>query len=215
MKLKFTALLLFSLLSGHIASQNVTETFSTMGNVYVQYGKMYFHQITKTGLDTLPALSKDRQFLIYLRYQKNNGIRLSQIIRYDLRTSAEEVLVQASEDNPDVSTSISYANSDNYHFSCLGDITNIKLSPDNERIYFETSAWTVSNAIHYYVISTGQIHFFHSGDLNKIYPNGMLNIQTTDLAYDKKGNSARYVQYWLYDSDGKKIKPLSKRIFLN
>lgn len=213
MKLKFTTLLLFSLLSGHIASQNVTETFSTMGNVYVQYGKTYFHQITKTGLDTLPALSKDRHFLIYLRNQQSNGVNLSQIIRYDLRTSTEEVLVQASEGNPDVSTYISYANSDNYPFSCLGEIMNMKLSPDNERIYFETTAWTVSDAIHYYDISTGQIYFFHSGDLNKIYPNGMLNITTTSLAFDKKGNSGRYTQQWLYDSNGKKIKPLSKKVF--
>lgn len=213
MKLEFTTLLLFSLLSGHIASQNVTEAFSYKGNIYAQDGKIYFHQVTKSGLDTLPSLSKDRHFLIYLRHQQSGEINLTQIIRYDLRTSTEEVLVQASEDNPNVSTSISYANSDNYPFSCLGDIMNMKLSPDNERIYFETTAWTVSHAIHYYVISTGQIYFFHSGDLNEIYPNGMLNIQTTDLAFDKKGNSARYVQYWLYDSDGKKIKPLSKRIF--
>jgi len=40
-----------------------------------------------------------------------------------------------------------------------------------------------------------------------------LKIRLAPLAIDKKGNSARYTQYWLYDANGRKIKPLSKRIF--
>jgi len=211
MKLRKSTLFLFCLLSWQVYSQNVTETFSSRGNVYVQYGKMYFHQITKSGLDTLPILSKNKKFLIYLRCSYNNDINLSQIIRYDLKTSKEKILIQSAEDHPEVSTPISYAKSYEYYFSCLGDISNILLSPDNKRIYFEASAWAVSDAIHYYVFSTGKIYFYHSGDLIKIYPDGMLKIRLAPLAYDKKGNSYRYLQDWLFDKNGEQIRPLSKK----
>jgi len=211
MKLRITTLVLISIMLGQIYSQKVTETFLSNGNVYVQYGKEYFHQITKLKLDSLPILSRNHKYLIYLRKRQQQEIYLTQIIRYDLNTSTEKTLIQSAEDHPEVSTPISYADSRDYPFSCLGGIENIKLSPDNERIYFETSAWVVAGAVHYYDISTGKIYFFHSGSLNKIYPNGTVSIQMTDIATDKKGNSGRYWQDWLYDKNGVKIKALSKK----
>lgn len=213
MKLRLSTLFVFCLIAWQIASQEVTESFLSKGNVYVQYGKTYFYQITKLGVDTLPILSKNRQFLIYLRDQKKNGVYLSQIIRYDFSTSTEKVLVQTCEENLILSSPIAYANSYDYPFPGLGGIMDIKLSPDDKRIYFETTAWTVAYAVHYYVISTGKIHFFHSGSLNGIYPNGMLDIETTGIESDNDSTSCRYWQDWLFDTDGKRIKALGKKYY--
>ena len=213
MKLRITTLVLISIMLGQIYSQKETETFLSNGNVYVQYGKEYFHQITKLKLDTLPILSKNHTFLIYLRHRQQQEIYVTQIVRYDLKSSTEKILIQSAEDHPEVSTPISYADSREYPFSCLGGIENIKLSPDNERIYFETSAWVVAGAVHYYNISTGEIQFFHSGELKKVYTNGNVCIQTTDIEYSKNGNSCRYFQDILYDMHGKRIKALRKRLY--
>lgn len=207
MKLRITTLFLICLISRSLVSQNSTETYVRKGNVYVKT----VTKITQLGLDTLAVLTKDKQSIIYLRHLQQQEIYLTQIIRYDLKSSTEKILIQSAEDHPEVSTPISYADSREYPFSCLGGIENIKLSPDNDRIYFETSAWVVAGAVHYYDISTGKIYFFHSGSLNKVYPNGTVSIQMTDIATDKKGNSGRYLQDWLYDKNGVKIKALSKK----
>ena len=209
MKLKHSTIILFLLVSFYMVSQKVIETYIRKGNVYVKT----VTKITNLGLDTFAILTKDKQSIIYLRHLQQQEIYQTQIVCYDLNTSTETVLVQSSENNPDISTPITYANSDNYPFSCLGEITNIKLSPDNDRIYFVATAWTVSSGIHYYEISTGKIYFFNSGWINKIYADGTLSIQITGLATDKNGNSGRYLQDWLYDMNGVEIKPLSKRKF--
>ena len=201
-------MLLFMLLSWHAASQKVTATFLSKGNVYLKYGKKTSHPITKLGIDTLPILSQNKKFVLFLRHlPKQEG--LTQIIRYDLTTAAETILVSACTEKPSVCTPISYANTDYYDFPCLGCIENVFLSPNNQRIYFGAEAWVVSAAIHYYDMTTGKVHFFSDGSINRIFSNGMLEIQTTG----NDGNG-RYWQNFLFDTHGNKIRPaLGKKTY--
>ena len=200
MKSKISIVIIVLLLSVPVISQHISGVFQSHGNVYLQFGKSSFTPITKGKMDTLPKLSNNKKYVIFLRVLAKN--HTSQIIRYDIATSTESVLVQANTDHPEVCTPISYANSDDYPFPCLGSISNIELSPHNKRIYFETDAWAVSAAIHYYDITTSKIHFFHSGSINRIFSNGMLDVQIT-------GNDGhgRYWQNFLFDTNGRKIRP--------
>ncbi|MEI6754139.1 MAG: hypothetical protein WCK78_13355 [Paludibacter sp.] len=202
MKLKTAAIILLLLVSVLIFSQKVTKTFLRKGNVYVQAGKSSFSQITKSGFDTLPILSNDKKFVIFLRHLPEKYDYVTQIVSFDIATATETVLVRACTDNPHVSSPISYADTRNYPFSCLGSIEKIFFSPNNQRIYFQAEAWTVSAAIHYYDMATKKIHFFSDGSISRIFSNGMLDIEIT-------GNEGhgRYWQHFLFDTNGKKITP--------
>ncbi|MEI8087129.1 MAG: hypothetical protein WCG93_13045 [Paludibacter sp.] len=202
MKPKSIILLYCCMFSMHATSQKVTKTILRKGNVYVQSGKNSFSQISKLGCDTLPILSNDKKFVIFLRHLPEKYDYVTQIVRVDIATTTETVLVRACTDNPRVSTPISYANSFNYPFSCLGSIEKIFLSPNNQRIYFQAEAWTVSAAIHYYDMATTKIHFFSSGSISCVFSNGMLDIEITG----NEGNG-RYWQHFLFDTNGKKITP--------
>jgi len=219
----------------HLASQKVINTYIQNKNVYIKFDNGRSSKITNLSSDTLAILSNNKGFVIYLRtkfikynkdenkYRKEINVPVDQIIYYDLHTSKERIIIQTvdndllsesiSNDFPELNSKISYANSKKYNFSNLGTIYKIFISPDNTRIYFETSAWTVSYAIHYYVISTKNIYFYSAGSINKILKNGNLSISITGLESDINGNSGRYEQDWLYDKDGKEIKPLTKKKF--
>jgi hypothetical protein len=202
MKSKSIILLLFCLLIWPATAQKVSKTFLSKGNVYIQSAKKSISQITKLGLDNLPVLSNDKKFVIFLRQLPEKYVYVSQIIRFDIATATETVLVRACTENPRMSTPISYAYSYNYPFSSLGNIEKIFLSPNNQRIYFQAAAWTVSAAIHYYDMSTMKVHFFYSGNISQIFSNGMLDIEITGI----DGNG-RYWQHFLFDTNGKKIMP--------
>jgi hypothetical protein len=207
MKTKYLFVITVLLLSAYVKSQHISGVFQSHGNVYLQFGKSSFSSITKGKMDTLPKLSNNKKYVLFLRVLPKN--HTSQIIRYDIATSTESVMVQANTDYPEVCTPISYANSDDYPFPCLGSISNIELSPDDKRIYFETDAWAVSAAIHYYSFTTKKIQFFHSGSINRIFSNGMVDVQTTG----NDGNG-RYWQSYLFDINGKKIRPaLGKKTY--
>lgn len=202
MRLKLAAIFLLLLVSVYLFSQKVTKTFLRKGNVYVQNGSNSFSQITKLGFDTLPILSHNKKFVIFLRSLPKQYDYVTQIVRFDFAIATETVLVKACTDNPRLSTPIAYADTHNYPFSCLGSIENIFISPNNQRIYFQAEAWTVSAAIHYYDMVTTKIHFFSNGSISRIFSNGMLDIEITG----NEGNG-RYWQHFLFDTNGKKITP--------
>jgi hypothetical protein len=209
MKPRNSLISLLCLISLGLASQEITGTFVSKGNVYIKS----VTKVTYLGSDTLATLSKNKQFIIYLRYIQKEEKYFSQIVQYNCATTIEKVLVQASENNQTESSAIQYANSDNYPFPSLGEIKTIQLSPLQDRIYFETTAWAVASAVHYYDITTRKIYFFHSGSLNKVYPSGAVSIQMTDIENQKDGTTCRFWQNWLYDTNGKKIKALGNKCY--
>ncbi|MFZ4454628.1 MAG: hypothetical protein ACOYOT_00245 [Bacteroidales bacterium] len=190
------------------SSKKITNAFVCDRNIFLQDDEHHLIQITKAKMDTMPLISKSKKFMIYLRYRKS--LYLSQIIRYDFATKKETILVEASENNSAISTPISYARSYDYPFNCLGEIEKIMLSPNEDRIYFQATAWVVSAAIHYYSFSKKNIYFFHAGDLRDIRSNGSVEVQVT-FSQCTKGSWCRYWQDCLFDVNGKKIKNLGRK----
>jgi hypothetical protein len=195
----------------------VTKTFIKTGNIFIQYDNADTRQITFKGLDSQAFLSNDKKFALFIRTIKNlkepeegeEIIEESKIMLYTFSASAEKLLVQGCKSDGTGSTPISYSESEEYPFSGLCNIANFQLSPDGMRVYFETSAWTVSNAIHYCYIPTGKIALVGAGRLNQILPNGNLNITITGTAQEK----GRYTQDWLFDKNGTEIEPIGEQQF--
>ncbi len=198
-------------------SQEVTKTFIKSGNIFLQYDNADTHQITFKGLDSHSMLSSDKKYLIFIRTIRNQEepeegveyIEESKIVQFTIATSSEKVLVQGCKSDGSGSSVISYAESDQYPFSGLCNITNVMLSPDGQRVYFETDAWTTSHAIHYCFVPTGKIALFGSGSLNEILPNGDINVGITAI----EPNKGRYTQNWLFDKNGNEIKAIGVKEF--
>lgn len=205
------------LITSLLSSQEVTKAFLKNGNIYLQYDNADSRQITFKGIDSQATLSNDKKFVVFKRTIKNANepeegeevIEDTKIIKYDFSTSVEKVLVQGCRSDGTGSSIISYADSDEYPFSGLCNITNVQLSPDGQRVYFETSAWTVSHAIHYCYIPTAKIAFFSAGTLISIQANGNLSISITGI----EQNKGRYTQTWLYDKSGLPIEAIGEKLF--
>lgn len=215
--MKKLLIICFCLIAFQSKSQLITKTFEKKGNIYIQYDNAETKQLTSKGIDSQPILSSDKSFVIYLRTIKNTSkveegdevIDETKIIQYDFKTSLEKVLVQGCRKDGKGSSPIAYADSDNYPFTGLCNISLILLSPDNRRVYFQTTAWAVANAIHYYNIPANKIGFCHSGDLEGILPDGNLKISITDT----EKNKGRYYQQWLFDKNGNPIKAIGEKEF--
>jgi hypothetical protein len=185
------------------------------GNIYVQSDKGDLKQITFKGLDSDASLAHNRKFVIFLRTVKNTAkheegdavIDETSILLYDLRNSTEKALVTGCKMDETGSSPFDYADSEKYPFKGLCNISNPRLSPDDKRVYFETTAWVVCNAVHYCLITSGKICFFHAGSLNDIQADGNVNINITDI----QKNRGRYYQDWLFDQNGKAVKALGKK----
>jgi hypothetical protein len=112
-------------------------------------------------------------------------------------------------------TKPSYANSDSYPFNAICNPDNFMLSPDEEVIYFNSKAWSVSYAIHYFNIKDLKLKFFHSGSLVKVDNTGVI-IEITDVETVKENgelvSKGRYWQNCLYSFDGKFIKYIGEKI---
>jgi len=213
-KVKTKALLLISLclINFSIKSQIVKSTYVKNGNIFIQYDNGNYNQITYQSFDTLPSLSKNNNFVIYLRTIRDSsmseeGNKETKIMRYNIANSTESVLVQGCKRDGSGSSGFSYANSNDYPFSDLCNIYNLQLSYDGQRIYFQTEAWVVSSAIHYYDIPSDKQFFFHAGDLKKVLPDGNLLISITGIEQGK----GRYWQDWVYDKIGRPIRSNGKK----
>lgn len=178
-----------------------------MGNIYAQANDGETIQITYDGNNSEPILSKQRDFVVYVKSNEKDDIEEggcypTQICIYYFGTLSPIVLVQGCDSERNGGSYISYANSEKYPFGGLCNVGGIFLSPDDKTIYFGTSAWAVSGAVHYCIIATKQIYFITDGYINKVYPTGNLNISTSRI---QKGGG-RIWEDWLFDKNGKKIK---------
>lgn len=210
-----SALLVSLLLSASIFASIAEKVIVKDSNIFIQDDHGVLKQITFKGQDSNASLAKNKKFVVFLRTVKNTLVKEegdlvideTAIMLYDLRISSEKTLVQGCKFDGTGSSPFDYADSEKYPFSGLCNITTPLLSSDDQRVYFETTAWTVSEAVHYCMISSGKIVFFHSGSLNEVYLDGNLSINITDI----EKNKGRYYQDWLFDKNGKAIKALGKK----
>jgi hypothetical protein len=165
-------------------------------------------QLTKEVKNNDRALSPDGRWLAYIKisnyvvpsdcfYPVSKGEHGDEIWIADLKTMKKRLLV---------------AN----HFSC-GDVKKVILdphhlefSPDSKTLFFETSAWVVSGAIHAVDVNGKNLRFVTDGGEYRIIQNGLNkgNLIVNQHRYHDGGGS--YNWDWLYTPAGKQIKLYKK-----
>ncbi len=102
------------------------------------------------------------------------------------------------------------------HFSC-GDVSkvildpkNLQFSPDSKTLYFETSAWVTSGAVHAVDVDGNHLRFVTDGSDLRVVQSGPYkgDIIVNQHRYRFKGDTplGSYNWDWLYTPTGKQIK---------
>ena len=126
-------------------------------NIYLIFQGGERKQITDKHLDSLPVMSNDRQKVAFIRKTTgaliNTGLgeaENNEIWLYDVKTDKANAIV-TSKDNDKME-------------QVLAGFSNINFSPDSRYIYFMSSAWVTSDAVHRYDILTKHEKFITDGN---------------------------------------------------
>ncbi len=106
------------------------------------------------------------------------------------------------------------------HFNCkdvstiIIDPHNLQFSPDSKTLYFETSAWVTSGAIHAVDVDGNHLRFVTDGSELRVVQSGSYkgNIIVNQHRYRFKGDTplGSYNWDWLFTPTGKQIKLYKK-----
>lgn len=92
----------------------------------------------------------------------------------------------------------------------LAALQSPRFSPDGRRIYFLSSAWATSGAVHVLDLSTGSERFLVAGNSLEVVPAGEYAgfLVVSQHRYFLAGGS--YDWYWLFSPDGEEVDPIGE-----
>ncbi|HLB56145.1 MAG TPA: hypothetical protein VJK30_02265 [Coxiellaceae bacterium] len=189
-------------------------TYSKSGNIFFYSEKMHqVLQLTHSDKNNHPTLSPNGRWLAFIKrgnhimpghcgdFADTGSNYGDEIWIADLKTMQIKRLVK-----------------NNFHCDhptkMIVDPKDLSFSPDNRTLYFETSAWVTSGAIHAVNVDGKYLQFVTDGGEYRIVRHG---VYTGDLIvnqhrYRFKGNTplGSCNWDWLFTSQGKQIKLYSK-----
>jgi len=191
----------------------VKNVFDKEGNIFVQYENDKIKQIVSDGDNTFIAYSKARNIVVYTRVIQESKVFEEEVYGcdqlavycFDLLTNQNKIIFTTSLDG-EGGTIPDYANSSIYPFSVVNGFSSGIFSNDGERLYFETYAWVVSSAVHYYSFKENKLVFFKAGSLIKVSKEG-ITVETSHIDWDNGGG--RIFEVCLFDKNGGLIKVIS------
>jgi hypothetical protein len=224
MKIILPLLTLLSLLSNIGFGQNIVNSFTKEGKIYVQFDNGNTIEIVSEGINTVIGYSNNKSIVVYERLEQPSRKRGMEgeeafdkisIRTVDVKTKLEKVLFTTCLDGIG-GTQPSYANSSIYPKNNLCGVEYAFLSMDGERLYFQTSGWTTSPAIHFFNLKENRLVFYMAGWLQKVTNKGV-EVQITGIeTTNNMGNiesKGRYTQICLFDFNGNFIKEISPKEF--
>ncbi len=194
--ISFLCLLLF-VMSATLASKNAKTKNSVLQRI-------------SSDINSNPVLSPNGRWLAFIKksnyilqsdclYFSSRGSRGNEIWMYDLKKMQERLLV---------------AN----HLSCndmsqvILDPSHLLFSPDNKTIYFETSAWVTSGAIHAVDVDGKNLRFVTDGNEYRVVMHGLYkgDLIVNQHRYSDSPGEGSYDWDWLFTPRGKQIKLYQK-----
>ena len=158
--------------------------------------------LTSSGHDSDPSLSPDGKTIVFARatperkVPTGSGDDTSEIwlLGVDGKNARKIVEPKAAEKTEAI----------------LAELSSPQFSSDGTKIFFETTAWTTSGAIHVFDLATKKEHFVCAGGGLEVIHSGEYKdcLLVTQHRYFIGGGSYDWV--WLLRSDGKEVGPVGE-----
>ncbi len=162
-------------------------SFSISGSVYEQNGNIYYSQgpesvqLTSSGIDRAPVLSPDNKTIAFIRKSKKKAyitvggeedyapedLLADQVWVVGIGGKNEKILVR--DRNPDEQRDREWKGED---VIAHIDDNSLRFSPEGEKLYFISSAWMVSGAVHCTNVDGTGERFVTDGNSLEIVPKG-------------------------------------------
>jgi hypothetical protein len=181
--------------------------FEREGNIYIKNADGKVQSLTNTGKDSQPCLSPDGKTVVFVRATDENISdeplptygEVNEIWSINRETKQEKLLICGKKgDNPT---------------NTLSSLRSPQFSPDGKRIYFMSSAWVTSAAIHVMNSDGTEERFLTDGNSLEVLQetddgeyNGYLIVEKHK--YFLGGGS--YDWHWLVTPDGEEVGPISE-----
>lgn len=190
-------------------SESIEPVFSKLGNIYYIDNSGHSIQITRTGNDSSPVLSPNKNAIAFVRVGNKiipdscdiDAKYGNEVWLYDFSTKKEKRLVQNNFqcDNPKKQ---------------ITDPRELLFSPDSKVVYFITTAWTTSGAIHAVDANGKHLRFLTDGNVLDIVQSGPYkgDLIVNQHRYRFKDDTplGSYDWDWLFTPTGKQIKLYKK-----
>ena len=159
--------------------------------------------LTSSGRDSEPVLAPDGKWVVFVR--KVEGKKIV--------TGSDEVdpseLWQVRTDGKEATLLVKCRSSED-PASVIAEFGNAQFSTNGKLVYFYTSAWATSGAIHVVDTTNRKERFAFAGNHFKVVPSGEFRdcVLVQQHRYFVGGGS--YDWYWLLRPDGKEIGPVGE-----
>jgi hypothetical protein len=205
-------------------AQSIINVFQQEKSIKIQYDNGNTKEVVLVGNASLLGYSRSQNLIMYEHTiqksktaQQEGSMSHDQVAvhAYNPVNGKDSILFTTCHDGAG-GTRPAYANSNIYPFETICGFNSPAISPDGERLYFESSAWTVCPAVHYYNLKTRQLVFFKAGWLQNVSQAG-IEVQITAVEWKNNQGQVesrgRYTQYCLFDASGNLIRTLSEKEF--
>lgn len=199
MRAAFLALLLLAASDAAVEAQTVR---AERGDLYYHPERSAPRRLTTGGRDSQPSLSPDRRTVVFVRATPgrmvegpSGPVQATEVwtIRVD-GTGARMLLRGRAGRTPQ---------------TMLADFGTPQFSPDGRKVYFLSSAWVTSSAVHVIDLRTGRETYVCPGKSLEVVPRGEYagHLIVQQHRYFIAGPS--YDWYWLVTPQGREVGPVS------
>ena len=219
-------------LSVSIALGQESKSATDINKVAVKNGNIYFsadgknqEQLTNTGKDRSPVLSPDKKSIVFIRKSDRKVYLVTgdgdystkehfadQLWTIDINDKKEKMLVK--DWNPDIDDPNRNLNVPDILTKVISTIydDSPQFSPDGNRIYFRTDAWSTSGAIHSVNMDGTNEHFVVAGNSLEVINSGRFKGDLIVQQHRYFAGCGSYDWFWLFSPDGGKKGPLGAKL---
>lgn len=194
-------LVLALLLPSAAVAQSVTVRG---GNVFYRASESaQARQLTSAGVDREPRLSPDGRRVAFIRGTPGDSVETA--TGYGETTELWTIRVDGSDARRWVRGRAS-----DEPARALAQLRTPQWSPDGQRVYFQSSAWVTSGAVHALDLAAGTERFVAPGNSLEVVPRGEFagHLLVEQHRYFLAGGSYDWI--WLLTPDGRAVDPVGE-----